>query len=219
MKQRLYRALLIGLALILGGCATGSSYDYTAFRQSKPRSIVVLPPLNLSPDIRATYSMLATVTRPLAESGYYVLPVALVDQTFRENGVTEPGEMHQISPGKLAEIFGADAALYITIEEYGAKYMIVSSEVIVAASARLIDTRNGQLLWEGRARASSGENQDSSGGLATLLVKALISQVANSIGDQGYPVAQRTSFRLLTARPGGLLPGPRSPEYAKVVGQ
>ena len=219
MKQRLYRALLIGLALILGGCATGSSYDYTAFRQSKPRSIVVLPPLNLSPDIRATYSMLATVTRPLAESGYYVLPVALVDQTFRENGVTEPGEMHQIPPGKLADIFGADAALYITIEEYGAKYMIVSSEVIVAASARLIDTRNGQLLWEGKAQASSGENQDSSGGLAVLLVKALVSQVANSIGDQGYPVAQRTSFRLLTARPGGLLPGPRSPEYVKVVGQ
>ena len=55
--------------------------------------------------------------------------------------------------------------------------------------------------------------------LQFLLVKALVSQVANSMGDQGYPVAQRTSFRLLTARPGGLLPGPRSPEYAKVVGQ
>lgn len=219
MKQRLYRAMLIGLALILGGCATGSSYDYTAFRQSKPKSIVVLPPLNLSPDVRATYSMLATVTRPLAESGYYVLPVALVDQTFRENGVTEPGEMHQIPPAKLTEIFGADAALYITVEEYGAKYMIVSSEVIVAATARLIDTRNGQLLWEGKARASSAENQDSSGGLAFLLVRALVSQVANSMGDQGYPVARRTSFRLLTAHQGGLLPGPRSPDYAKVMGQ
>lgn len=219
MKQRVCRALLIGLALILCGCATKNSYDYTAFRQSKPKSIVVLPPLNLSPDIRATYSMLATVTRPLAESGYYVLPVALVDQTFRENGVTEPGEMHQIPPAKLAEIFGADAALYISIEEYGAKYMVVSSEVIVAANARLIDTRTGQLLWEGKARASSAENQDSSGGLAVLLIKALVSQVVNSMGDQGYPVARMTSFRLLSSRYGGLLPGPRSPDYAKVMGQ
>jgi hypothetical protein len=220
MKQRrLCCALLMGFALTLGGCATNQSYDYTAFRESKPRSIVVLPPLNLSPDVRASYSMLATVTRPLAESGYYVLPVALVDQTFRENGVTEPGEMHQVPPAKLAEIFGADAALYISIEEYGAKYMIVSSEVIVAASARLIDTRSGQLLWEGKARASSAENQDASGGLASLLIKALLSQVINSIGDQGYPVARMTSFRLLSARQGGLLPGPRSPDYAKVVGQ
>ena len=219
MKRRLCGALLMLLALVLSGCATNKSYDYSALRESKPKSIVVLPPLNMSPDVRASYSMLATVTRPLAESGYYVLPVALVDQTFRENGVTEPGEMHQVPPAKLAEIFGADAALYLSIEEYGAKYMIVSSEVIVAASARLIDTRSGQLLWEGKARASSAENQDSSGGLAMLLVKALVSQVVNSLGDQGYPVARMTSFRLLSARPGGLLPGPRSPEYAKVVGQ
>ncbi len=219
MRQRVCCALLIGFALFLSGCATQPSYDYSAFRQSKPRSIVVLPPLNLSPDVRATYSMLATVTRPLAESGYYVLPVALVDQTFRENGVTEPGEMHQVPPAKLAEIFGADAALYISIEEYGAKYMIISSEVIVAATARLIDTRSGQLLWEGKARASSAENQDTSGGLAVLLVKALVSQVVNSLGDQGYPVARMTSFRLLSARQGGLLPGPRSPDYAKAVGQ
>jgi len=176
MRQRVCCALLIGFALFLSGCATQPSYDYSAFRQSKPRSIVVLPPLNLSPDVRATYSMLATVTRPLAESGYYVLPVALVDQTFRENGVTEPGEMHQVPPAKLAEIFGADAALYISIEEYGAKYMIISSEVIVAATARLIDTRSGQLLWEGKARASSAENQDTSGGLAVLLVKALVAR-------------------------------------------
>ncbi len=219
MRQRVCCALLIGFALFLSGCATQPSYDYSTFRQSKPRSIVVLPPLNLSPDVRATYSMLATVTRPLAESGYYVLPVALVDQTFRENGVTEPGEMHQVPPAKLAEIFGADAALYISIEEYGAKYMIISSEVIVAATARLIDTRSGQLLWEGKARASSAENQDTSGGLAVLLVKALVSQVVNSLGDQGYPVARMTSFRLLSARQGGLLPGPRSPDYAKAVGQ
>lgn len=219
MKPRLCQILLAGFVLILTGCASQKSYDYTAMRQSKPSSIVVLPPLNMSPDIRATYSMLATVTRPIAESGYYVLPVALVDQTFRENGVTEPGEMHQIPTAKLGEIFGADAALYITIDEYGAKYMVVSSEVIVSASAKLIDTRSGQLLWEGKARASSAENQDASGGIAVLLVKALVSQVANSLGDQGYPVARTASFRLLSSKLGGLPPGPRSPDYAKVMGQ
>ncbi len=220
MRYNTLSAVLISLTVLLGGCATQHSYDYSALRASKPRSIVVLPPMNLSPDVRATYSMLATVTRPLAETGYYVLPVALVDQTFRENGLTEPGEMHQAPPGKLAEIFGADAALYITIREYGAKYMIIGSEVAVSASARLVDTRSGQLLWEGEARASSAEDQNNSGGgLVGMLVGALIQQVANSIGAQGYPIARRTSFRLLSARPGGLLPGPRSPDYAKVVGQ
>lgn len=214
------RAALLAFVAVLAGCATQPSYDYSAFRQSKPRSILVLPPLNQSPDVRAPYSMMATVTAPLAESGYYVFPVALVDQTFRENGMTNPGEMHDAPPAKLAEVFGADAVLYITINEYGAKYFLVDSQVIVSASAKLVDLRNGQLLWEGKASASNAEGRDNSGGggLAGLLIGALIRQVANNLGDQGYPVARMTSYRLLSARPGGLLPGPRSPEYQKVVG-
>ena len=219
LKKISLRLALLVIVTMFAGCATQGKYDYTAFRESKPRSILVLPPLNQSPDVRAPYSMMATVTAPLAESGYYVFPVALVDQTFRENGMSSPGEMHDASPKKLSEVFGADAVLYITISEYGAKYMLLDSQVIVTASARLMDLRNGQLLWEGKASASNAEGRDNSGGgLAGMLVSALIRQVANNLGDQGYPVARMTSYRLLSARPGGLLPGPRSPDYQKVVG-
>ena len=148
-----------------------------------------------------------------------MFPVALVDQTFRENGMTDPGQMHDAPPAKLAEVFGADAVLYITVNEYGAKYFLIDSQVIVSASARLVDLRNGQLLWEGKASASNAEGDNNGGGgIVGLLVGALIRQVANNLGDQGYPVARMTSFRLLSTRRGGLLPGPRSPEYQKIVG-
>ncbi len=217
MKQRFFCIVILIFAAVLSGCATQKSYDYSAIRESKPRSIVVLPPLNLSPDIRATYSMLSTVTRPLAELGYYVFPVALVDQTFRENGLTEPGEMHNASPAKIAEIFGADAILYIKVNEYGATYRVISSEVIVSVSAELIDARTGRSLWTGSAKASNSENKDTGGsGIVGILVTALIQQVANNIGDPGYEVARTTSYRLFSA---GLLPGPRSPNYEKLVGQ
>lgn len=219
MTNILIRVALAAAIALLAGCATNQRQDYSAFMQSKPRSILVLPPANLSPDVRAPYSMMATVTRPLAESGYYVFPVALVDQTFRENGMTDPGQMHDAPPAKLAEVFGADAVLYITVNEYGAKYFLIDSQVIVSASARLVDLRNGQLLWEGKASASNAEGDNNGGGgIVGLLVGALIRQVANNLGDQGYPVARMTSFRLLSTRRGGLLPGPRSPEYQKIVG-
>ena len=219
MPNILIRVALAAAIALLAGCATNQRQDYSAFMQSKPRSILVLPPANLSPDVRAPYSMMATVTRPLAESGYYVFPVALVDQTFRENGMTDPGQMHEAPPAKLAEVFGADAVLYITVNEYGAKYFLIDSQVIVSASARLVDLRNGQLLWEGKASASNAEGDNNGGGgIIGLLVGALIRQVANNLGDQGYPVARMTNFRLLSTRRGGLLPGPRSPEYQKIVG-
>ena len=48
---------------------------------------VSVTPLNASPDVKATYSYLSTVTRPLAERGYYVFPVAVVDQVLKDNGL------------------------------------------------------------------------------------------------------------------------------------
>ena len=80
-------AAFLSLAL-LGGCAAPKTIDYAAFKQSRPKSILVLPPINESPEVQASYSLVSQVTYPLAEAGYYVLPIALVDETFRQNGLT-----------------------------------------------------------------------------------------------------------------------------------
>jgi hypothetical protein len=207
--------LSAAVLLLFAGCfPQQQNVDYTAFRESKPRSILVLPPLNNSPDVRATYSFLSTVTAPLAEAGYYVFPVALVDQTFRENGLPTPADMHQVPLTKLHEIFGADATLFITIKQYGSVYILLGSEVRVTADAKLVDNRTGQLLWHGAATASDSEGGNSGGGgLAGALIYALVKQVVSNIGDPGHAVARRTSFRLLSVRPNGLLYGPRSPQY------
>ena len=119
MNFSVCKGILAALFLIVlaSGCATApKSYDYTAFREAKPRSIVVLPPLNSSPDVKATYSMLAQMSYPLAESGYYVLPVSLVDAAFKENGLSNAAEVHAVPTAKLREIFGADAALYVEVK-------------------------------------------------------------------------------------------------------
>jgi hypothetical protein len=205
-----------GLVALMAGCAVPTkNVDYAAFKASKPRSIVVLPPLNESPDVGATYGMLSQVTVPLAEAGYYVLPVALVDETFRQNGLTTAGDIHGVPAAKLHDIFGADAALYITVTQYGSKYMVVSSATVVSADAKLVDLKSGQTLWAGHASASNNEGgNNSGGGLIGMLVSAAVNQIIANVTDQGYKVAGTTSARLLSAgQPGGLLYGPRSPKY------
>lgn len=118
-------------ALLLAGCATPTPYDYTNYRLHPPRSILVLPPLNESTDVRGTYSYLSTVTFPLAELGYYVFPVAIVDQFLKENGMPTAGEMHQVPLNKVVEILGADAVLYVTLQQYGSKYQVIDRKSVV----------------------------------------------------------------------------------------
>lgn len=206
--------VLAAAALWLAGCATPTKFDYSAYRESRPRSILVLPPLNNTPDVNASFSMLSQMSYPLAEAGYYVLPVALVDETFKQNGLDNPADIQAVAPAKLAQIFGADAALYVTITKYGVSYTILNSQAVVAADAKLLDLKTGKLLWQGSAIASNAEGNNSGGGLAGALVAAIVKQVMNSVTDASHQVAGVTSQRLLSAgHPNGLLYGPRSPKY------
>jgi hypothetical protein len=212
--------LTLGLlaAAVLTGCATPPPpYDYSAFRQAKPASILVMPPINQSPDVKATYSVWAQTALPLAESGYYVIPVTVVNETFRENGMVNAEEAAQASPDKLRAFFGADAALYIAVKQYGAAYKVIGSESRVTVEGKLVDLRTGQQLWDGSATASTAEQQQNSGGgLVGLLVKALVTQILESSTNASHPMAGLANQRLLAAgRPSGMLFGPRSPLYGK----
>jgi hypothetical protein len=205
-------------ALFFVGCAhQGQPYDYTAFKAAQPKSIVVLPPLNNSPEVKATYGMLSQLSYPLAEAGYYVLPVAAVDETFKQNGLSNAADIHNVSAKKLHEIFGADAALYVTVTKYGSVYTVLNSEVVVAAEAKLVDLKTGTLLWDGKATASSAEqNNNSGGGLIGALVAAAVKQIINTSTDAAYPVAGVASGRLMSAGgSNGILYGPRSANYGK----
>jgi hypothetical protein len=145
-----------------------------------------------------------------------VVPVSLMDETFRQNGLNSPVEIHDVSPQKLREIFGADAAVYIKVTQYGTGYRVIASETRVTAQARIVDLRTGQLLWQGGATASSSESRGSSqGGLAGLLVNALVTQIVETTSDSSFKYAGIASQRLLSHGNNGVLYGPRSPNYQK----
>jgi hypothetical protein len=206
------------VVLLMSGCATKTPWDYSAFKASRPRSILVLPPVNNSPEVAATYSVMSFVTKPLSEAGYYVMPVGMVTQAFKENGMTQPSDMHQTAPEKLRQIFGADAAFYITVTKFGTTYLVVNSETLVRVEGKLVDLKTGATLWQGAAQASSAEQQQQQqGGLAGLLVAAIIKQVLATTFEDGHKYSGVATERLLATgtQKNGLLFGPRSPNYGK----
>ena len=215
MNTRIHLFIPALCVLLLAACAAPRKADMSELRNSKPVSILVLPPVNLSPDIRGSLTVLSTVTLPLAEAGYYVFPVALVEATFKENGLALPDQMHEAPLSKLQSIFGADAVLYLTLEKYGSSYVVIDSQTVVSVKARLVDARTGTLLWQGQASASDAEGRDNNNGLLGVLLTSVIHQLASNIGNPGHQVAKVASTRLLSPHDGGLLYGPRSPNYGK----
>jgi hypothetical protein len=205
------RAALVPLGLILlatAGCVAPESKDYSQFREHRPTSILVLPPTNQSVEVNASYSVMSSITTPLAAAGYYVYPVAVVDTYFKENGLPNPADMHGVPIDKLDEVFGADAVMYLDVKEYGQDYNIVSSDSEVDVDAKLVDTETGLTLWEGRARGSkSSAEGNSGGGLLGLLVTAAVAQAVGTTVDAAHGIAVQANRRMILG-PNGLLLGP-----------
>lgn len=214
-------AVVIFIVALTSACTNlPPAHDYTKFRDADPRSILVLPPLNNSTEVIAPYSVMSHMIAPIAESGFYLLPVALVDQTFKNNGLTVASDIHAVPIYKLLEIFQADAALYIKIEEYGTSYVVISSETVVSVSATLVDLRTGVTLWQDFASASSAETRGSTsiGELLVDLVAAAVNQIVETVSDTGFDIAGIASARLLSADGyNGLLHGPRSIKYGQAA--
>ncbi len=198
--------LLAGLFMLAMGCAV-TPYNYSALNEAKPRSIVVIPPVNSSVEVDAPYIYLSTISKPLAEKGYYVFPVSVIDNFLKENGLPTPAEMNSISLDKIRENIGADAVLYVEIIDWGQKYNVLSSNAVVRAKLRLIDTRTGSLLWDAEAHAIQ-EGSGSGGGIVGLLIGAIINQIAGSIVDVTPDLSRTANEAVFSSQKRGLLKGP-----------
>ena len=214
MNMRVQLNIVACLALlVLAGCTTVKPYDYTNFRAHPPRSILVLPPLNESTAVEGTYGYLSTVTQPIAERGYYVFPVEVVDQYLKQNGMPTAGEMHQVPLNKVVDIIGADAVLFVTLKQYGSKYVVLNSVTTVQVEAKLVDTRSGILLWEGTGLAE--QRGGGSGNLLADLIAAAVTQAINSKTDRAHQVSRLANAQLFYPKNTGLPYGPYNPQFGR----
>ncbi len=205
---------LAGAVLLGAACASAEPYDYTLFREHWPRSLLVLPPLDNTLEVDAAYAYLSTVTRPLAEQGYYVFPAAVVDRMLRDNGLPTPAEMHGVSLARIDEVFGADAVLYITLQDWGTAYAVLDSSTVVSAEARLVDVKTGQEIWRG-AHSASYSSSAGGGDLASMLANAIAHQISSSISDPSRDIASDCNTTLFCNSHSGLLPGPYHEDYGE----
>lgn len=137
--------LALGLILcVVAGCASS--------RRMAPwpgvRSILVLPALNVSSRLADVDVLLDTITRPVADKGYYVFPVAVTARFIRANGAETVKGMHELSVQRYGEALRADAVLYMTVAD-DAKG--------IAVTYRLVSATTGAELWRARLSTSIKE--------------------------------------------------------------
>jgi hypothetical protein len=192
------------VTIILTGCAPSKSQIskgslYPKMYSNHPKSILVLPAKNTTTSVDATDHFRYTITKPLAEKGYYVFPVHLVDSFFKSENLVEAEMIRNIPVSKLKEIFNADAILYVDINAWDTTYSVATSSVDVSLSFSLLDANTGEEIWHNNAYAYSYAGLDGNNGVLGLIVSAItvaintgtdytqLAYVANNSGSMILP--------------------------------
>ena len=215
--SRNFKAVLLSLfVLSLSGCATQiSKKDYTDLRMEAPRSILVVPAVNRSVEVTAPDYFLSTISRPLAERGYYVFPVHLVKRMMEDDGLNDADMVHAGDPQRLGKMFGSDAVMYITIERWDAQYIVFSTTVTVEMKYVLKSTTSGQTLWSNSQKLVYQPNgNNSGGGIGGLIAQAVVAAVAKAAPNY-VPLAQQANMQAVSTKGQGLPAGPYIDLYQK----
>lgn len=211
-RVRRVLSLLIFTAVV-AGCTTAPRIDPLAsFHDAQPKSLLVVPIVNNSVDVQAPTSVLTTLPRVLAEKGYYVFPVNTVKTLLEFEGLYEPAEIHATPPDQLADLFGADAILYVTIHEWTAQYLLVQTTTIVDFEYRIVH-RDGSPLWNARKSLTYRPDSGNTGNnLAGLLASAITAAFERA--DPHYlPLTRQANKEVFYTDATALPPGPYARNY------
>jgi len=203
---------ILVLAAIAAACVrpTRPPKDYSKLVSANPRSILVVPVVNKTVEVNAADYFLSTVSVPLAERGYYVFPVNAVKRMLEDDGLSDAALVHGTDPTRLCALFGADAVLFVTIEQWTAKFVLLSTEVTVEFEYVLKDGHTGEELW--KERQVGVYASDSGGG---GLVGAIAAAIATKASPNYMPLARQANAQALGYPGPGLPAGPYRPDYRK----
>ncbi|RYG88905.1 MAG: hypothetical protein EON59_02975 [Alphaproteobacteria bacterium] len=213
-----FAAVCSGLALT--ACVSGPvPKSYAAMRAESPRSVLVVPALNSTVDVDAADYFVSTISRPVAERGYYVFPAHMIKRMLEDEGLSDAGLVHGADASRLAPLFGCDTVLFVEIKRWDSQYIVISTSTTVEFDYTLKSCRTGATLWSNtQAMTYSPQASNSGNPLADLVVQAIVSAIEKAKPNY-IPLTQQANL-IATALPGqGLPAGPYSPQHGGDLSQ
>jgi hypothetical protein len=203
----------LAVALLAACVAPPAPKDHTALPTADPHSILVVPAVNRSVDVNAPDYLLSTITRPLAERGYYVFPVNLVKRVLEDDGLSDADLVHNGDVTRLGELFGCDSVLYISIDRWDSQYVVLSTATTVELSYVLKDAHSGETLWKDHEKLVY-QPQAQGNGLAGLIAQAITAAIEKAAPNY-MPLARQANAVAVTRAHQGLPAGPYIDLYKK----
>jgi hypothetical protein len=134
---------LIVLALTVSACGLSSNLTrgslYPEMYEEKPVTLLVMPPINNSANVEAKELLYTSISRPLAEAGYYVISPSLSMDILRQESAYD-AELFIDKPLKqFHDFFGADAVVFSVIDAWAKQGLGINTKLRYIIKSTLTD--------------------------------------------------------------------------------
>jgi hypothetical protein len=207
--------LMSAFLLVVAGCANTTlvtkAQEFPEMYNEKPRSLLIMPPINVSTAADAKDYYATTVEMPIAFQGYYTFPYELTTEILKQEGIYDSELVYDMPLTKFKEYFGADAVLFTKIVKWDTSYMVLASNLTVSIDAEIKSTKTSQTLWKYNGTVVIDLTGRNSGGGLVGLVASAITTAINTAAADYTKYARQANGRFI-----GTVPvGPYHPLYLK----
>lgn len=206
--KKIIPCILVYIA-VLSSCSVAKQAtresQYAALYNNMPLAVLVMPPINNTTNVEAKDLLYTSISRPLAEAGYYVISPLLAMDVLKAESAYDSELFIDKPLTKFKEYFGADAVVFSQIDEWRKKGFGINTKIryIIKSST------SGEILFD-RSCELYLDLQQNSGGQTVLsaLADLVVSAISTATTDH-IEAARKANYYIFRDIPRGKY----SPDY------
>ncbi|MDI6840186.1 MAG: DUF799 family lipoprotein [bacterium] len=156
MGKRIISSILLSfwVLAIIGACYPRVK---TAPEFAPPKLVAILLLDNQSNDLQIAGLVRDVFFKKLADRGFNLAPLAVVDTLLLNLGITDGGQLGVVAPCELGDSLGADWLVYGTVVEASYITTGIYLKKSVKLNFNIVNALNGATIWEGKGEGTKSE--------------------------------------------------------------
>ena len=203
MNRIVYILLATLVITSCGSTGLTRSSLYPKMYEEKPVTLLVMPPINNSANVDAKELLYTSISRPLAEAGYYVIPPSLAMDILKQESAYDAELFIDQPLQKFRDYFGADAVVFSVIDSWAKQGLGINTKIRYIIKSTLTNDvlfdRSCDLYLD--LSVNSGKSS-SEKGLLGVLVELTVGALNTALTDQ-IEAARKANYFIFQDLPVG----------------
>lgn len=173
--------------------------QYAKMYEEKPVTLLVMPPINNSTNVEAKDLLYTSISRPLAEAGYYVISPLLAMDILKAESAYDSENFIDAPLTAFNNYFGADAVVFSIIDSWAKKGLGIQTKIRYVIKSAYTN----EILFDRSCDLYLDLSIDSGSGGALGALIDLAASAINTAATDHIKAARKANYFILRDIPRG----------------